>query len=163
MNNGFIKTTRKGFTLIELIIVITIILFLVKTFMPNIQHYFSKARQAEVALTLSAIYAAQQEYHLLHGTFTSNIAETGWKPKQQPEKKGSVLLYTYGCYDGNAQEGIHLFTGTSKTPASFLQGSYANEQSFLIKAALLEGTTIDIWSINEEGTLTHEKSEKLKP
>ena len=51
---------QKGFTLIELMIVVAIVAFLAAISIPNYFRYLAKAQQTEVALNLAALHAAQQ-------------------------------------------------------------------------------------------------------
>ena len=58
---------KYGFTLIELMIVVAIIVFLAVLAVPQLFHYKAKAYQAEVAMNLASLHTAQQVYFAQHG------------------------------------------------------------------------------------------------
>lgn len=59
-----IKTlfSKKGFSLIELMIVVTIIGILAAIAVPNYQRFQAKARQSEAKSNLAALYAAEKAF-----------------------------------------------------------------------------------------------------
>ena len=70
---------RKGFTLIELMIVISIISFLAMIGIPSYMRFVAKAKRTEVYLNLGALYAAQKAHWAEHGTYSTQLtgAEIG--------------------------------------------------------------------------------------
>lgn len=60
--------SQKGFTLIELMIVVAIVGILAAIAIPNFLNYQAKSQQAEVRAGLSAIYTAMLMYHVVSGT-----------------------------------------------------------------------------------------------
>lgn len=148
----FSRTLRAAFTIIEFLIVVAIIIFLAKVIVPRYAHYYAKARQAEVAVNLTALYTAQQSYYIEHGRYTSNFKELGWQPKgYTSDPQTTQNYYTYGSSSG--QEGVHYFTGAANTSAHLLGDTIARGNKMLFKAVVQNGAIIETWQIDETGTL----------
>jgi len=131
---------RKAFTLIELMIVVAIIAFLASIAIPRYSQYFSKAKQAEVAIFLSALHTAEQTYWYEHGTYSTNLNEIGFELDNHH--------YSYGFFFPSAKEGVNFFTGKlggTKT----VNGTHCfAEQNKFVAAAI--GNSEDLWTINEK-------------
>ncbi len=143
---------KKGFSLIELMVVVSIIVFLASLSIPYYFNYISKAKQAEVAINLASLHSAQQMYFMEHGTYNPNLKEIGWKP-------GINFHYTYGFNISNSQEGINYFIGKLKTTKNHLKNTHANNNNF-VAAAIADLTgkgNIDVWTIDENRNITHVK------
>jgi prepilin-type N-terminal cleavage/methylation domain-containing protein len=128
---------KSGFSLIELMIVISIIAFLAMIAVPNFMKYLAKAKRAEAYMQLSSIYAAQKAYWAEHGHYASSLSGPngiGWKPEgYQGGGSGEKFYYTYGF--GNGSEGQGYFTGKLGTSSSHLNTAHADENSFVVIAA----------------------------
>ena len=128
---------RSGFTLIELMIVISIIAFLAMISVPSFMRFMAKAKRTEAYMQLSSLYAAQKGYFAENGTYATQLSgpnSLGWQPEGY--KGGGAqekFYYTYGF--GSGSEGQHYYTGKLSTPASHLANAYANQQGFLMFAA----------------------------
>lgn len=143
----------KAFTLIELMIVVSIIIFLASVGIPRYKTYVAKAKQAEVAVNLSSLHAAEQVYWAEHGKYTTELGgENGiWQPEgYKGGGKESSFNYTYGFNAPGAKEGVHYFTGKLETPKEKLGVCKAEKDTFVAKAAgnVIEDKT-DIWQIDE--------------
>jgi type IV pilus assembly protein PilA len=79
--NAKILRSQKGFTLIELMIVVGIIGILVAIAAPNFSRYQSKARQSEAKIALSAIYAAEKSFFSEYSAYHTNLAAVGYQPE----------------------------------------------------------------------------------
>ncbi|MDR3647424.1 MAG: prepilin-type N-terminal cleavage/methylation domain-containing protein [Candidatus Babeliales bacterium] len=136
------KFNLKGFTLIELMIVVAIIAFLAMIAVPNFMKYVSKAKRSEVYLHLGAIYAAQKAYWAEHGTYSSSLTDLGWSPDGETN-------YTYG-FPGSAD--VNHKIGKLKAPASELGIAKADKDSFVAAAvADIDGDgKLDIITVNEK-------------
>lgn len=153
---------KQGFTLIELMIVVAIIVFLAALSIPQYFKYQAKAKQAEVAMNLASLHTAEQAYFAEHGRYTNVLwgeDGLGWKPEgYKGGGKGENFYYTYGFNFSGAQEGVHYFTGKLETNKEALGTTSAGQDSFTVKAAgnLRGNGNPDVWQINESRELKHE-------
>ncbi len=146
----------KGYTLVELMIVVAIIAFLSMITMPSFIRFLAKAKRAEAYMNLSAIYKAQKAYWAEHHVYSKVLSGPdgiGWKPE------GS-FNYSYGFADGN--EGQHYFIGKLGAPAAALKDSTITNNSFLIVAAADidgddkgrgDGKGLDILAVKDTGEI----------
>ena len=77
------KHTR-GFTLIELMIVVAIIAFLSMVAIPSFMRFLSKAKRAEAYMNLGSIYVAQKAHWAEKGSYSINLSGkdgVGWQPE----------------------------------------------------------------------------------
>jgi len=70
------KATQKGFTLIELMIVIAIIGILAAIAIPAYQDYTIRAQVTEGASLADGVKVAMQDYYAQHGTFPTSLTGT---------------------------------------------------------------------------------------
>jgi len=178
-----LKRNKKGFTLIELIILVAIIGILADIAIPNFLKFQAKARQAEAKSNLSAIYVAQLAYFsntntyantiaapaivtcMMDGTtvlFVDNITNAGtgcfcamnWKPAGQTR-------YTYQC--GTATHIIDAKLGTSLYAAGCSPVITTNSTDVSFIAAAVANVDSDpepdCWSINELKALKNEMND----
>lgn len=71
------KNLQKGFTLIELMIVVAIIAILAAIAIPAYQNYLIRAQVSEGAVLADGVKTPLAEYYANHGTFPSNNASIG--------------------------------------------------------------------------------------
>ena len=67
----------KGFSLIEVVIVVAIIGILTTMAYPSLEGYLQRAKQSEVKTNLAIIYTAEQLYHASNGNCTDDFAVLG--------------------------------------------------------------------------------------
>ena len=119
------SSSRKGFTLIELMIVVAIIVCLAMISIPNLMHFLAKAKRAEVYVNLGSLALAQKSYWAEHGRYAKALSGSGglgWKPEGN-------FNYTYGLGSND------YFIGQLKTPASELKDSKITDNEFTLTAA----------------------------
>lgn len=75
--------SQKGFTLIELMIVVGIVGILVAIAAPNFSRYQSKARQSEAKIALAAIYGAEKSFYSEYAAYAGTMEVIGYQPDGQ--------------------------------------------------------------------------------
>jgi len=176
------KKGTKGFTLIELMIVVAIIGILAAIAIPNFLRFQAKSRTSEGKTNLKAVYTAQSSYYGEYGNF-ADFATINWIPV------GRTLIYGYTLQSANpaaanagTATGAILISGgnleylssngvggtitwtvpapynatiTSGTPGIFAVGG-ADNQAFIAGAAGMvapRSTVADCWIITDTNVL----------
>ncbi len=135
---------RRGFSLIEVMVVIAIIAFFAVIALPNFMSFLAKAKRSEAHMQLRALYMLEKAYFAEHGVYTDKLQgpqSLNWKPE------GSVS-YTYG-FPGSS------VVGALGAPASALSGAGMSGQGFTIAAAadIDNDGDFDVLTINEKGEI----------
>jgi prepilin-type N-terminal cleavage/methylation domain-containing protein len=158
-----LTNTEKGFTLIELMIVVGIIGILVAIAAPNFARYQSKARQSEAKIALSAIYAGQKSFYSEYSSYIPSMTAIGYEPE------GDKRFYAVGWQAGTpgAVSGYGGATSvpnysSTNTPAWTCTGTAsvaglgalptgADLQNITAWAAgsIRQGQPCDIWNITD--------------
>ena len=123
-----LKRTDKGFTLIELMIVVAIIGILAAIAIPNFMNYQCKAKQSEAKSQLGTIRVNEESYIAAYDTYTSSTNNIGFAPK------GGNIRYSYSVTAGTA-------------------GFTAYATSLVVKAS-----ATDVWTQNQDGSLSNDSS-----
>jgi type IV pilus assembly protein PilA len=76
------RTLKRGFTLIELMIVVAIIGILAAIAIPNFIKFQAKSKQTEAKANLKAIFTAQRSQFQEHDKYLSNVGELGFAPER---------------------------------------------------------------------------------
>ena len=76
---------RKGFTLIELMIVVAIIAILAAIAIPNFLKFQAKSKQSEARTLLTGVYEAEMGYFATENTFSGNAELIGFEPASVPK------------------------------------------------------------------------------
>jgi type IV pilus assembly protein PilA len=80
---------EKGFTLIELMIVVAIIGILAAIAIPNFLRFQAKSRQAEAKTNLGGLFTSEESYRAEFSAYTTDLIALGWAPSGSPR-------YLYG-------------------------------------------------------------------
>lgn len=83
---------QKGFSLIELLIVIAIILVIAAIAVPNYNKYQMAGRETAVITELNVIYGAQTLYYSTFGKYAANLGELGPPTGGAEGPQGANLL-----------------------------------------------------------------------
>lgn len=79
----------KGFTLVELLVVVAIIGILSALAIPNFLRFQARSKQSEVKSNLKAAFTAETAYHQEQGTFSACVNKIGFAPH-----RGNRYRYT---------------------------------------------------------------------
>jgi type IV pilus assembly protein PilA len=141
---------QKGFTLIELMIVVAIIGILAAIAIPNFLRYQATSRQSEARTNLGGIFVSEVAFFGNQGTY-GNFATTGFA------LAGTTNRYTYRAVAGGTTPGVDLIRtqnpalattvvcGSAAAAAAFTAGGFTATAS-----ADLDGdSAIDEWYVND--------------
>ncbi len=115
--NSNVLGTVKGFTLIELMVVVAIIGILASIAVPNYQKYQSRARQSEAKINLGALATAEQAYAAESGSFSACLPMIGFTP-------GSINRYYSIGFSAAAVSNTNCGGGGLANTAGINCGSY---------------------------------------
>src|SRR5256885_499877 len=76
------KLVQKGFTLVELMIVVAIIAILASIAIPNFLKFQARAKQSEAKANLKAIFTAQKAFFQEKDRFSTMTGEVGFEPER---------------------------------------------------------------------------------
>ena len=151
------KKGKKGFTLIELMIVVAIIGILAAIAIPNFLRFQAKSKQSEAKTNLSGIFTAEESHFAEKNTY-ADLGVVAWAPI------GTQIRYKYTLGTGT----IVGYTGTfTATPAwdnapmldnvaglSYIAGAYGNIDT---------DDYLDTWSINKDRDLKNDRNDVNLP
>jgi len=149
------RKDKKGFTLIELMIVVAIIGILAAIAIPNFLKFQAKSKQSEAKTNLKAIYTAMTGYYGENNTYNS-FNNVNWAPV-------GTARYTYSVGSDNGVANppgvggspVYVITGTSG--GTFTITPLVGANSFLAGAVgnIDNDTGFDEWSINDNNALVN--------
>ena len=73
---------KKGFTLVELMIVVAIIGILAAIAIPNFIKFQARSKQAEPKANLKALFVAQRSYFSERDSYSSSVSDIGFIPER---------------------------------------------------------------------------------
>lgn len=100
---------KKGFTLIELMIVVAIIGILAAIAIPNFLKFQCKGRQSEARTNLGGIFTAEKSFFSTYNEYSSSLPAINWAPTGCPR-------YVYGF----AQDNFEPSNGTNLEAAAYI-------------------------------------------
>jgi type IV pilus assembly protein PilA len=159
-----IKKMRKGFTLIELMIVVAIIGILAAIAIPNFIKFQARSKQSEAKANLKAAFTAEKAYYQENDTFSNFASQIGFAPERgnryfynlggtNPSSRAGSVETTYVTEDGIGADTFKYGTtsGVSASmPAAFnAQAVTGNTGNFAATAAgnIDNDPDIDQWSV----------------
>ena len=101
--------SKKGFTLIELMIVVAIIGILAAIAIPNFLKFQAKSKQSEAKSNLGAIFTGQVSYFGENNAY-SNFSAINWSPSGTPR-------YRYTLNGSGAVDNVLIIGSTATIPA----------------------------------------------
>ncbi len=148
---------KKGFTLIELMIVVAIIGILAAIAIPNFLKFQAKSKQSEAKTNLKAIYTAETGYYGENNTY-NEFKSVNWEPV-------GAARYTYSVGSDNgiasppgpAAAPIYDIVGSSATVGDFTITPLVGAQNFLAGAVgnIDNDSDFDEWSMNDNNALVN--------
>jgi type IV pilus assembly protein PilA len=136
------KRLQRGFTLIELMIVVAIIGILAAIAIPNFMRFQTKARQSEAKTNLNGFYTAAKSYFAESNTYA--CGKCSWQP-DNGYKYNYFVNGASDITDGNAA----CTTAPSGTGTQSATGFTAGAANNIDADA-----TCDEWMIKDDRTMT---------
>lgn len=99
------RTSQKGFSLVELMVVVAIIGVLASIAVPQVNKFIAKSRQSEAKTNLATYYTAQKAFQAEYGVFDPRFGAIGFSPEGQ-------LRYNVGLSGGVNATAANGYNGT---------------------------------------------------
>src|SRR5690606_8352159 len=93
------KLNNKGFSLVELMVVVAIIGILASVAVPSVNKYMAKSRQSEAKTNLGSLYSAEKAFAAEYTRYHSNFRAIGYSPEGR-------IRYNIGFAGGAADAGV---------------------------------------------------------
>ena len=171
-----VKNYEKGFTLIELMVVVAIIGILASIAIPNFKKYQGKAKTTEAKIQLAALFQAEKSLEDEYDSFGTCLENAGYSP---PKKNN---YYAIGFKQPNAAANKNVtdagldcpntgyqFDGNKGTKGNIAKGSdlpndalvYGGTEYKAGAVGILDaektGPKADTWTIDQDKDLRHSK------
>ncbi len=153
--------SQKGFTLIELMIVVAIIGILAAIAIPNFLSYQAKARQSEAKTNLGGVYVSETAFYGEQGEF-GNFTQIGYTLGSVSNAACAVCRYTYRIGGSASGTAVGLaatattITGTTtpNTEAANPNNGVNGASSFTVSAAgnIDSDAAVDQWHVSDAKT-----------
>lgn len=169
------KLGAKGFSLVELMVVVAIIGILAAVAIPNFQRFQRKARQSESTAALGGIHAAEAAFHGQWENYTTALDTAGFVPdgtlkynsgwtasvpfsNAQPQDYTGVApsaLFNTGLVCAAAAYMNRCTNGSGTTPAgNVAPAGLGNAATFTAGSrGNIGGANLDIWTITNAKVL----------
>lgn len=132
--------SRKGLTLIELMIVVTIVGILASSAILSYRHFTKKAQSVEAEVALTEIHRLQQLHHAQSGSFAGDFGAIGFNP-MPPMKFYSVGMRFLGGTDGIAYQAYAYAKGDSDRSTTLVLTQY-QDGHVTVDKSLVAATTV---------------------
>jgi len=136
-------TEEKGFTLIELMVVVSIVGILAAMAIPNFLKFLAKAKQSEAKSNLSSIFTAEISYFGEHDSYGTTFAAIGWTTE-------GATRYEYFLASDQTTgsvSGLTMPSDVGVSATSFTAGATGNIDA--------ETNVYDMWTVNDKKVITN--------
>lgn len=159
---------QKGFTLVELMVVVAIIGILSAVAIPNFKKYQAKSKQGEAKLQLSSIYTAETSFYSEYDSYHSCLQFMGFDPGNgaapggntggyyavgiSTAYSGTSAVIPAGCAAGATDQWDALrASGGARGVAADVPAGASDDNSFTAGAAgqIMNNGTCDTWTVDE--------------
>ena len=134
-----ILKNKKGFSMIELMVVVAIIGVLAAIGIPQYSKFQAKARQSEAKLSLAALFTAEESFRQEWNQFSVSLVNVGFSVQ------GSRLRYVTGFKSGTACTGYSTALGapaeTTAATHTWSDGTAVNTSSATWAFSITKPTT----------------------
>ncbi|HEX4925995.1 MAG TPA: prepilin-type N-terminal cleavage/methylation domain-containing protein [Bdellovibrionales bacterium] len=169
------KLNNKGFSLVELMVVVAIIGILSAIAIPNFQRFQRKSRQSEAKSMLGAIYTAEKTFHQEWNSYIGALDTIGYIPSGQLRYRGgftavgapnppvgyqgpaiSALFDTVAvCGDARFTQSCTQMASAAATMNGVANPAGTGNGAAFTAAAVTNDPTIMAVSTQDEWTMTH--------
>ena len=139
---------ERGFTLIELMIVVAIIGILAAIAIPNFMRYQARARQSEARINLGAIGTNAEAWRAENDTYVATVDQLGWAPVGNTRYGYSynALLLVANSVAGNCASSGAAQASAVATAATFIAVANGDIDT---------DVTCDVWQYDQTRTLSN--------
>ncbi len=143
------KDREKGFTLIELMIVVAILGILAAIAIPNFMRFQAKSKQSEAKTNLGAIGTTAEAWRSENDTYVATWANLGWAPQGTTRYAYYYSGFAAAISSNGALAGTPTTAAAPCVPADPTTGLAA--VGFIAGASGQVDTdiTCDVWTYNE--------------